>query len=65
MPRYLWIVESVEPHHTLEAKNYEEAYERVISIRMEDGTSRENAELWFDEHDDLVHIDNAIDLDTC
>lgn len=60
--RFLWIIEGVEPHRIITADSEEEAYERVISIRMEDGSKREQAEVWFEHHDELIRIDDAIEV---
>lgn len=58
----LWFWSAGECGHLLFAKNYDEAYRKVMAIRLHGATDPtiddvNNAQRWFSEHDHLEEIE--------
>lgn len=54
--KFAWHCRSLDETHLIEAKDWDEAYEKVIAIRMEGGYDRKDCEAWFEKNDQLMEL---------
>lgn len=58
----LWAWNNGEETQLVVAKDQEEAYRKVIALRMEVAESVEEAESWFEENDTLEQITGLLEI---